>query len=46
MEKKDLIDILNHLFDHYITGDLEDEQREGIEQGYKEIKAIIEKETQ
>lgn len=41
MEKKELQDILNHLYDHYNGSDLEDDQREDIEMGYKKIKKLI-----
>jgi len=40
--KEDLIDILNHLVDHYLASDLEDIQRVDIENGYEKIKEIIE----
>lgn len=43
MEKKELQDILNHLYDHYNGSDLEDEQREDIEMGYKKITKLIQK---
>ncbi|MCM3358084.1 hypothetical protein [Psychrobacillus sp. MER TA 171] len=40
--KEDLVDILNHLVEHYQSSDLDDDQRKDIEGGYEEIKRIIE----
>lgn len=41
MSKEDLLQLLAHVFDHYLCGDLDDEQREDAEKGYQEIERII-----
>lgn len=41
MEKKDVIEILKYVFDHYLTSELADDQKEDVEEGYDEVMKII-----
>lgn len=41
MEKKDVIEILKYVFDHYLTSELDDDQKEDVEKGYNEVMKMI-----
>lgn len=41
VEKKDVIEILKYVFDHYLTSELDDDHRDDVEKGYDEVMNMI-----